>query len=767
MQTLFNLDAAVPRSYPVRRMKRFALGLALLCLAGPLHAQAARFLDDLRFFRSLHPRVEGSEGEERAMEYIRRRLDALSVAHRRIDASESDSIHTFSSIIEATVPGRLPDTLILAVPVDHAPGEAPERDGAVNPALALSLLETLSRSRSPSPLSVRVLFLGAEHSGPAPQTALAVPQTELRPAQSSSPSDPLGSRLYLKDFFPEHRVTVLYLNLKALPSRLILRSAAPRVAAPYWLIDAATQALEEAGLFFLVRGNENQIFRIGLSSEHTVIEPWLRAGYPALSLEGEYGSEAGAAGWAGSFQRFFTLFGARFARGIPETWDLHYLFFQARSFYLIVDEKTYLILLLAALTAILLYGVAFTGRVRKYARTVGRRVWTLPVIFLLGFGSLYVATRLLGGVLALRRMSRLWAELPLLFLAFKLLFALLPLLLLRPLLRRLPFSRNGSFYSAAALLFLFLDIVVLALYNISFTYYFLWAFFFALLFAVTPNKLLKLIFLLAAPYWLLKTLVELFALPQPEFCRLVLLSPVGGNLLLTAVLLPFVLMLLRIEMVLPTFTRVHRRIRFRVAGEVLALLLAGLFVSFLLYQPYNELNRQPVTAEGEIDLAAGTGSLRLSSLAPLDGLRLLAGGRPLLLPAGSDAARAALTDLPPPPPVSLASHAFLDRKNVTVLFEPQRRPDGIRLRLLGAGSFVLYDANFPYIRGPHGDEYEILIGRNPPIPLSVKLTLPRDGDYSLDIVLEYPGLPPDVEVVGGNMRLEARHTVRERLVLKT
>ena len=432
-----------------------------------------------------------------------------------------------------------------------------------------------------------------------------------------------------------------------------------------------------------------------------------------------------------------------------------------------MDEQTYLALLLATLTAILLYGVAFTDRVRKYARTVFRRFWTLPFVFLLGFGSLYLATRLLEGVLALRRMSLLWTELPLLFLSFKLLFALLPLLLLRPLLRRLPLSRNGSFYSAAALLFLFLDIIVLALFNISFTYYFLWAFLFAVLFAVTPSKPLKVLFLLASPYWLLKTLVELFALPQLDFCRLLLLSPVNGNLLLTAILLPFVLMLVRIEMVLPTFTRVRRSARSRVAGELLAVLLAGLFFSFVLYQPYNELNRQPVTAEGRIDLSAGTASLHLTSPAPLDGLRLWADGRPLPLPVDSGEAGAPLPGLPPSPPVTLVADAFLDRRNVTVRFEQQRRPEAIRLRLSAGRGFVLYDANFPYTRGPRGDEYEILIGRNPPIPLDIQLTVPRDEEYSLDITLEYPGLPPGIEVRGGNVRLDSRHTIRETLPLRT
>jgi hypothetical protein len=726
-------------------MKNVLLGLALLAAVGSAAAAQSSILDDYRFFQSLYPRAEGSEGEGRAFEYIIRRLEEMGLSWERYDASESDTVHTFSSLLEVVVPGEIADTLILAVPVDHSPDDPPELAGAVNLALALSLLDRARLSRPP--VSLRVLFLGAEH-GPGEEY-------------------PLGSRLFLRDFYPEYLVMVLYLNLRDLPSRLIIRSAGMRVAAPYWLIEQATEALESAGLFFLVRGNENQIFRIGLTSERTIIEPYLQAGYPALSLEGEYSRAPQAERWLESFHLFFSRFTGGFARGIPESWDRHYLFFQARSFYLIVDEKTYLILLLATLTIACLYAVAFTGRVKKYARTIGRRLWTLPAIFLLGFGVLFLSTWILERILSLRRMRMLWAELPLLFLVFKLSLAPLLLLLLRRLLRRLPFSRNGSFYSAAAIVFLLLDILILGILNISFTYYFLWAFLFALLFAVASSKPLKVLFFLASPYWLLKTLVELFALPRLEFCQFILLSPVWGNLLLATTLLPFVLMLIRIEMILPSFTRLRKKVRFRLAGSILTLFLGCLLLSFLLFEPYNELNRQPVSVENTVDYPSGTSSLALASPAPLGRMQVLENGRVVPIETDSAGCQLSLSALPPPPRIQVSSTGFLDRKNLIVQFQPQRRPQAVRVHLSGPKAFVLFDANFPYTRSPEGREYDILIGRNPPIPLSLELTLPRGGDFELEIILEYPGLPEQLEVRGENVRLDARQTMRETMALKT
>jgi hypothetical protein len=345
--------------------------------------------------------------------------------------------------------------------------------------------------------------------------------------------------------------------------------------------------------------------------------------------------------------------------------------------------------------------------------------------------------------------------------------ALLILLLLRAPLRRLPFSRNGSFYSAAALIFLFLDIIVLAIVNISFTYYFLWAFIFALLFAVTPSKPLKLVCFLLSPYWLLKTLVELFAQPSLEFCRFVLLSPLEGNMLLTTALLPFVLMLIRIDMVLPSFSRIRRGTRIRLATSLLTIFLAGLFVSFLLYAPYNELNRQPAVAENTVDLAAKSSVLSLSSPAPLGRIEVRDHGRPLLVDTTSSRYRTPLPLLPAAPPVGVSTTGFLDRRNVVLRFQPESAPYQVRLNLSSQEAFVIYDANFPYVRSPEGKRYDLLIGKNPPVPLQVQLTLPRGGRYELEVVLEYRSLPPTLEVRGEHLRLQSRHTVREKIDLRT
>ena len=156
---------------------------------------------DLHTIQSFYPRLEGSEGEKRALSFIQSRLASLGAIFTPFDFSDSDFEHSFSSCIRVDVPGRLKDTLIIAVPLDQRPDAEQSRDGAINIALALDLIR---RSRgAPPPVSLTVLFLGAEFG--------------------DSDAYPMGSTLFLRDFQPDYRAAVVYLNLRDVPTRILVR----------------------------------------------------------------------------------------------------------------------------------------------------------------------------------------------------------------------------------------------------------------------------------------------------------------------------------------------------------------------------------------------------------------------------------------------------------------------------------------------------------------------------------------------------------------
>ncbi|UCF99424.1 MAG: hypothetical protein JSV89_07770 [Spirochaetaceae bacterium] len=704
-------------------------------------------LDDYRLIKSMYPRPEGSAREKQLLEYIEQRLDLLRIPYSQLDFSESDKNHSFSSCLVADIRGELEDTLILAVPINHPPEASAQLDGSINVALALGLAEHISRKTPP--ITVKILFLGAEYGQAAEY--------------------PMGSRLFLRDFFPDYRTMCLYLNLRDIPSRVHLRGGAQGIEAPYWLLDRSTRALEKTDLFFLIRGNENQIFRIGLTSEQTIIEPFLQADYPALSFEGEYASldPLEQENWIFSFNLFATEFLKAFSRGIPETWDRHYLFFQARGFYFSISEKAYLVILLIVLAGILIYGLVFTRRLQKYLRILAHNIGTLPLFFLFIFVLLFLSTWLIEGILRIRNMTRLWEQLPLLFLLFKLAVPLAILFVLLNLVKRFPIPRRGSFYSAAALLFLLLDIIVLAVINISFTYYFLWAFTFALLFTTTPYRPLKILLFLASPYWIVKSVVELFTLPSLEFCRVLLLSKVGGNLLLTVILIPFILMFIRLRFIFHSARIITDRTRSRLTAGLFTAILIALLTTFFVYQPYGAGRPQPIYATYVIDEVQDEQYLELASPAPLNNIRVLDGSNTISINTRSRLYRLPLQNGVTYLESEVSSVGFLDRKNVALRLDPWSQPYQVRLSIFSEEEFVLFDANFPYTRTPGGKEYTVLIGVNPPLPLNVQLTVPRNRTFTVGITLEYLHPPEGYALSGQYAAFDNRLRFRKNLELKT
>ena len=725
----------------------FFLQAASLFCQSPLPPDSRAVLENYRQIRSLYPRPEGSRGEKELLSFIEERLQSLRIPYSWLDFRESDKNHSFSSCLVASFRGELDDTLILSVPINHPAEMSEEFDGSINVALALSVAEHLSRETPP--ISVKILFLGAEYG----QTG----------------DYPMGSRLFLRDFFPDFKVMNLYLNLKRIPSRLYLRAGGRGIEAPYWLLDRCTVALEKTDIFFLMRGNENQISRIGLTSEQTIIEPFLNAGYPAISFEGEYEglSPLEQENWVFSFNLFFAEFLQGFSEGIPETWDRHYLFFQARDFYFSISEKMYLIILLVVLAGILVYGLVFTRRLRKYLRILAHNIWALPLFFIFIFLLLFLSSWLIEGILRARNLVNLWEELPLLFLGFKLAIPLAILFILLNLVKRFPIPRRGSFYSAAALLFLLLDIIVLGVINISFTYYFLWAFTFALLFSVTSYRPLKVLLFLASPYWIVKSVVELFTLPRLEFCRVLLLSKLGGNLLLTVILIPFILMFIRLKFIFPPTRIITNRMRSAATATLFGLILAGLLTTFFVYAPYGPRRRQPVNATYVIDEVADKRYLELSSPAPLEKLKARDGSTTISIDTSSRLYTLPLSDRREYLDTTISSVGFLDRKNVNLLLTPWSEPYRVRLKVSAEEEFVLFDANFPYTREPGGREYTILIGVNPPLPLNVQLTVPKNRTFTVGITLEYLRSPEGYDLSGEFAAISNRLTFRKDLELKT
>ena len=701
---------------PMRRILVFTILFACPLVMFPLdiHPDGATMTQDLNVLRSFFPRPEGSTGEKQVLAYITSRLDQDHIPYTPFDFSQSDFAHSFSSNIRVDVAGAIKDTIIVAVPINTPPDATSDQDQSVNIAVALDLLRQLKAT--PSTVSVTVLFLGAEFG--------------------EGGDYPLGSRLFLDDFQPDYPVAVLYLNLRTVPSRVVVHGGGTGIVSPYWLVNRAVTALSEAAVPFILKGDEVQVYRLGLANGPTITDPYLQAGYPAISLEGEYAGTASEnpSMWMSAFSSFLGAFVLANSGGLVGDWDRHYLVFQETGGSLILDEKSYVVLLLLVLSGVLLYSLVFRKGLKKYIRTLLRNAWSILPVLAISFVMLAAGTYAIDAVLQIRRFQSLWSYAPLTFLVFKLTVALLLLSALYGPLRKLPFPRNGSFYSAASVLFLLIAIVVVAAINISFSFYFLWAFVFVLAATMVRNRWAKLLLFLPSAFWGVRGMIRIFLLPALPFCRAILLSPVNGNLLISLALLPFVLFIIRLNLIFRGAGLLRRRHRTTALALFFGATVAALAVALLFTSPFGNSRPQPVTVTQTLD-DEGTNRVVLDSPAPIGEVLVdeQYGAQTLHVRGDSD-----LLLLPPqsvPVKVDVEQTEFLQKKNLSVVVSSGTGPHAVSAELTSPQDFVLLDSSLPFVR-VSGRDYRLLIGAFPPNPLSLQLTLPAGYAFTLTFTLD-------------------------------
>jgi hypothetical protein len=715
----------------------FWLTILLAVAAGALPAAAevpvarVTLADDLAAISRFSPRPEGSPAEKRLLAWIEARLSSLPVAYAPFDFSQSDFQHSYSTCLRVDLPGTSRDTLIVAVPLDSPPDAPVERDGSLSVALALDLIAT-ARDGS-LPLSLTVLFLGAEYG--------------------AGGDYPMGSTLFLRDFQPEYRVATLYLDLLAVPSRVLVRGGGKGIVSPSWLLGRCVKSLGTAKVPYLLRSEETQVFRMGTTNERTLIEPWLKAGIPAVDLEGEYRGTADPSARAQQLADFLRAFVAAGAAGIPDTWDRHSLLLPLGQVTVVLGERPYLAIVIGVLALTLLYSLVFRRGLKKYLRLLLRKAWAVVPLAAVSFLFLLAGTGLIMALLALRGFDTLWTYAPLPFLLLKVCVGLFLYAIMYNVFRRLPFPRNGSFYSAASLFFLLVDILVVAAFNISFAWYFLWAFLFVFLSALARNRWVKLLLFLPAPVWGLRDLVAVFVNPAaPFFCHFLLLSPLWGNLLVAGVSLPFILGLLRLGLLFPGRGILRRRVREFILAGLLFGGTAVLCVSLSTWSPFSPSTPQVLEAVQTITVGvdgktAGT-TLAVTSPAPLgaisigdaDGVRSLdPRGTSLFLP---------LSEADPPLRVDVQSRQLLRQRNVTIGLSMPTAPREVTATLAGDADFILLDSSCPALRdGPRA--YRLLIGASPPNPLALELSLPLERTYTIVFTMRFDAPLIGTTVAGG------------------
>ncbi len=675
-------------------------------------------MEHYRAMRSFHPRLEGSEGEERTMSYLEQVLEEYGISLATRDFSALEDGHSFSRIATATLPGVMPGRVLVIVPLNHAPGVSPDSDGSVSLAGAIALLEATAEDSNRPGLSF--VFLGADGG-----------------------DRHLGTRLLLSGMEEQGEQTaVVYLDVEAPGRRLTVQLGAADIPAPRWLAEPAVRALAASRLPRRQHLSSLQVARSPLAPE-TVLGSYLERGVPAVRIHDPAPGPAFAdpsepeltEEWAAAYLGFLEKVVRGAAPPTTASWDRHYIYSVVSDSVFFVGERSYLILLLAVLASPIIYGIAFRNRLMRYVQLVTRHIWALLVLAGLTFLFFFIATALIRGIMDFRDFPTLWQYAPGPYFLLKLLLSIFLFAIVFQSIRGLPFPRNGSFYSASAIFLLFFDVVLLSVFDIAFTFYFLWGFLFAFFFSLARSPWLKLLFLLAAPAWLIIGGAELFAAGELSAAEGLLLSPVSGNLIFAFVLLPFLLMLIRIDLML------HRRLRLPHGSTLRAIIMgsaaaAVLFASALVFlDPFSPERPQPVDAVEVVDLTAGEHRLELSSPAPLEGLVVSRGSARFEIDTTARRHSLMLSGNPEPVSLSRSAHEFLSRSRRSILVDSSLEPRDVNVAVSSPQEILIFDSQFPTEALDSGRLVRFAIGPFPPNPLEISFTVPRELPTRIDLEL--------------------------------
>lgn len=703
--------------------------LALTTVSAALTVDETRTRLHADAIGTFHPRLEGSAGEQQVIRYIEDVLERSNIEYNTMDFSDATSGHSFSRVIEAFVPGTGAGTLMLVAPIDHAPDQSPGNDGSASLAAMLSVLEAAANEQLSTDL--RIVFVGADRRDRGPQA--------------------LGSVRFLDTYFPDGNHALLYLDLSGASIRLT--AGADGTVAPWWLVQRTLSAGETSGVSIASTAGLNQIHRLGISDAPRALSRFLAAGIPSLYLDSVQSDSLtlDPSEDAVAITRLLGNFISEFADGVPSDWDRHYLQFELANRFIVVPETFFVTALIGVLLIALLYALIFRRRFVRYAKTIGRNLWNLPLLFFLIFLFLSAATYAVELFLRLRDFEELWTYYPVAYVSMKGFFAIFLFTVASQFFRSLPLSKNGSFYSAASLSMLFVDVVLFSIINISFGHYFIWAFLAAFIFSVVANRTAKVIALLLAPLLLVQAVVSVLQAGDNNLAELLLRSAYG-DLFLSFVALPFLLMLIRLDFLFRHPVRGKRSFALRLVSISSGVLVSGMIAFVLFSSPFSTTKPQPVTAVETIDYRELTHSLELSSPAPLGKIALLFEGEEYLVDTRATRWTQESPLLPDVLSARLNYERFIDRERASLVIDSPAALQSLSVTLFSEQTLQLFDVSFPFQMSPDQRQAEIFIGNRPPLPLIIDYTVSADQALpGVEIRATSSNHPSPLEIHGTNI----------------
>ncbi|AEJ62089.1 hypothetical protein Spith_1830 [Spirochaeta thermophila DSM 6578] len=618
--------------------------------------------------------------------------------------------------ILATLSRHRPTTLTLVLPLGTP----------FPPALGITLLAWAETTDIPVNLEVLFVQERTEPSAPLPPPFPVTP--------------PFHHTLSYLEGLPalDHRV-LLYLDISHPASSLTLHTTASARKAPPWLLSALLRAAGPSLSIQTLPSIPAQTLSLLAPDDipyASLLTPLYTHDLPSAVL-----TPAAPSTDPTPLLDFLTTLITTLPPTPPRTWENHYLAIPLNAGHLIViHEHHYLILLLAGITAALLFGFFRFRHLRRYLSIMKRGWFMTPLLFLATGAFLLLGTILLRSIAGFHRydaflLHHLQASF---LLKISLTVFLISTLLFLLRIFSLPLMRVTHYYTAAAILLLALDIALFGSIMLPLAIVFLWALLCATGFSVTRSRLLRLLLFLLSPLWIVYTLWWILSTPAPP--SLLLTPPAAGDLLMAFLLLPFLLLLFRLDILL------HRPATKVGTLLLLSLTLFGLATALLtthllLTPTFTEETPRPVHVVEYIDETERR--ITVESPAPLSGLILTYDTAWKPLP---ETRTFSLTTPAPPSPLLLSTreHRFLNRLRIDLTIESTLPLDACHLTLESEEGLPLLETTFPFEFDTDRKRALVVISPVPSLPLTLPLYIPHGRPITLTVralTRSNPGAP--------------------------
>lgn len=404
-----------------------------------------------------------------------------------------------------------------------------------------------------------------------------------------------------------------------------------------------------------------------------------------------------------------------------------------------MSEKEYLFVLIIILTLLMIYAAIRKKHFNWYMKTLRKNLLSPVLLFLIIFLFLSISTLVIKLFLDNFNFSELWKYKSITFFLFKISLSLLLYSVAFKFLRKLPFSRKGSFYSISTIIFLILQLFVLFGINLVFSFFALWPLVFIFLFTIVKKPFLKLFFLVLSTVPIISICVFIFILPSLSAIELLLLSQIRGNLLISIIILPFIMATIRMGMYHPVSGRF-----FRLFIPTFSVLTMTLLILIIFVSPFNKKNPIPVVYTEKINCVDNTKKIYIDSSAPL----LKETEISIKKSFNDKNEKLEWID------VQADGKSFLNREIINISLNSLERAEKVECKFLSNKQITLYESDLPTKKTKNGRELEVFIGKNPRLPIEFSATILCGSDIQLSVIATYPSEKKTIKINDEYFNLE-------------